>query len=267
MKLLFLGTGTSTGVPMVRCQCPTCTSADPRDKRLRSSVLVFPYGVGHPAILIDCGPDFRQQMLAAGSPDIACAFLTHTHYDHVGGVDDLRPYAYTAPKAHFPLFCGPDVAADLRSRVPYCFTEKPYPGVPQFNITEIYPGCTYSVRVGDKLPPIDVEVLRVIHGRLPILGFRIGRMAYITDASELPQRTLDRLKELDVLVVNALREKTHPTHLNLEQALSVVSMTAPRRALLTHMSHDMPPQAFAEALLPAGVSFASDGLSIDIDTD
>lgn len=261
MKLTFLGSGTSTGVPQMRCHCRTCTSADPRDKRLRASVLLEPED-GGPGILIDCGPDFREQMLRAGSPDLACALLTHSHYDHVGGVDDLRPWAYTAPDAHFPLYCRADVAADLRARVPYCFKAHPYPGVPQFDLRVIEPYRPFELCAGNRT--IEVEALDVMHGNLPIYGFRIGNLAYITDALTLPQRTIDAIRGIDTLVINALRHQPHASHQNLTQALSVIKETAPRRAFLTHMSHDMGPQAEAENLLPPGVSFAFDGLSVDL---
>ncbi|MCM1066120.1 MAG: MBL fold metallo-hydrolase [Muribaculaceae bacterium] len=260
MKLTFLGTGTSVGVPQMRCSCPTCTSSDPRDKRLRASALIEPLE-GAPAILIDCGPDFRQQMLRAGCPDLACALLTHTHYDHVGGIDDLRPYAHHCPGAHFPLYCRADVAADLRARVPYCFVEHPYPGVPQFTLHELEPLQPFGLPLGQGFGTVEAVALPVMHGKLPIYGYRIGSFAYITDASEVPPETVAALAGVDTLVLNALRIEEHPSHQNLSHALDVIKLIKPRQAFLTHMSHDIGLHREAELLLPEGVYFAADGLT------
>lgn len=152
MKLTFLGTGTSTGIPQIGCRCEVCTSSDPRDRRLRASAIVTTDN-GH-RILIDCGPDFRQQILRAGSPQLDCTLLTHQHYDHVGGVDDLRPYTY--PDG-FDIYCLPAVARDLRVRIPYCFAEKPYPGVPQLNLHEITPYIPFTLpKSGTEVTPVTV---------------------------------------------------------------------------------------------------------------
>ncbi len=242
----------------MRCSCAVCTSTDPRDRRLRCSALVS-IDDATPAILIDCGPDFREQLLRQGCPDLLCGLLTHSHYDHVGGVDDLRPYAYTAEKGHFPLYCRPDVARDLRARVPYCFAENLYPGVPQFDLNEVMPGDVFSVGHDARGHSIDVEALDILHGRLPILGYRIGPLGYITDASEVPADTVERLRGVDTLVINALRHTTHPSHQNLTEALSVIEMIQPRRAYLTHLSHQMGLHADVDPILPPGVSIACDG--------
>lgn len=263
MILTFLGTGTSTGVPQMRCHCRTCTSADPRDRRLRASVMLQTEP-GAPYILIDCGPDFRAQMLANGCPDIACALLTHSHYDHVGGADDLRPYAYSAPGHHFPLYSRHDVAEDLRARIPYCFVEHPYMGVPQFDLRNLRPYEHFTISLGKGFTSVEAIALPVMHGHLPIYGYRIGPLAYITDASHVPSETIDAIRGVDTLVINALRHDIHPSHQNLRQALDVIKETAPRQAFLTHMSHDMGPQAEAETLLPPGVFFAYDGLTVVI---
>ena len=261
MKLEFLGTGTSCGVPQMRCKCKVCTSTDPHDKRLRCSALLRPDD-GSAGILIDCGPDFRQQMLRTGCPDLACTILTHTHYDHVGGVDDLRPYSYAAAWNHFDIYCAPDVANDLRNRVPYCFAEVPYPGVPQFNLREIAPFESFTVDTGKHR--YDVLPLAVRHGRLNILGYRIGDFAYITDASEVPAATLDAIKGVDTLVINALRHESHPSHLNLREALGVIELTAPRQAYLTHFSHQIGLHSELKRLLPDNVFPACDRQVIEI---
>ncbi|MDE6369122.1 MAG: MBL fold metallo-hydrolase [Muribaculaceae bacterium] len=253
MKLTFLGTGTSTGVPQIGCNCAVCTSPDSREKRLRASVLVEVRPDCH--LLIDCGPDFREQMLRIGSPSLNAVLLTHSHYDHVGGIDDLRPYCY--PDS-FPVYCQSDVAQDLRERVPYCFSEHLYPGVPTFNIHIIKPNEDFTV------DNVRVTPLPVMHARLPIVCFRIGNLAYITDCLEMPAETLEKIKGVDTLVINALRRTPHMSHMNLEQALEVIKAAAPRKAYLTHLSHDMGLIDDTTPLLPDHVHIATDGLSITI---
>lgn len=263
MKLTFLGTGTSTGVPQIRCHCPVCTSGDSRDKRLRTSAIVQ-VAPGAPYILIDCGPDFRTQMLRHDSPDLGCALLTHTHYDHVGGIDDLRPWAYSAPGQHFPLYCRADVARDLRTRIPYCFVEHPYLGVPQFDLHIVHELEAFTVPCGPGSTPVEVLPLPIVHGKLPILGYRIGPLAYITDASLVPQSTIDTIRGVDTLVINALRIEKHPSHQNLDEALDVIESVAPRQAYLTHASHQLGLHADVEPRLPAGVHLACDDMTINV---
>lgn len=255
MKLIFLGTGTSTGVPQLRCDCRTCTSADPRDKRMRTSALVkCASGVN---LLIDCGPDFYQQMLSLlRETELSALLLTHQHYDHVGGIDDLRPYCFH--DRDFDIYCQRDVERDLRARMPYAFSENPYPGVPHLQFHTIEPGKTYII-CGEAVTP-----LRVNHYRLEIVGFKIGNLAYITDAKKIYPDTTRIISGVDTLVINALREREHVSHLALSEALDIIREVSPRVAYLTHVSHDMPPQAEAERLLPSNVKFAYDGLAIDI---
>lgn len=251
MKLTFLGTGTSTGVPQLRCNCTTCTSTDPRDKRLRASALVE---VDGRRLLIDCGPDFREQMLRTGSPDLNAVLLTHIHYDHVGGIDDLRPWCRDG--RHFPIYCTVDVEQNLRQRLPYCFAEHPYPGVPAFSMERIDPHKPFAV------DGIEITPLPVMHYRLPIVGFRIGPLAYITDAKTVPESTMSLLRGVDTLVVNALRPEEHLSHMNLQQALDMAAQVGARRTWFTHMSHDMPPHATVQ--LPQGIALAHDGLTVEI---
>ncbi len=250
MNLTFLGTGTSTGVPQIGCHCPTCSSTDPRDKRLRCSVLVETLGR---RLLIDCGPDLRTQMLTHKVEKLSALLITHSHYDHVGGIDDLRPYCKGLEDG-FPTYCQSDVAYDLRMRVPYCFKENPYPGVPRFDIKEITAGNPFF------LGKLKIQPLRIWHYKLPILGFRISKMAYITDAKIVPYETIRAIRKVDTLVINALRPKEHMSHLSLHEALDIIKQVQPRQAFLTHMSHDMPPHATME--LPPGVYLAYDGLKI-----
>lgn len=252
MKLKFLGTGTSTGVPQMRCDCAVCQSEDAHDKRLRASVMV---AVGETNILIDCGPDFREQMLRVGSPRLEALLITHSHYDHVSGIDDLRPYCTIGDG--FPIYCKSDVATDLKERVPYCFAEHPYPGVPALNINEI---SSKPFKIGD----IDILPLPVMHYKLPIVGYKIGNLAYITDAKTIPDSTIEMLRGVDTLVINALRTKEHISHMTLAQALDVINEIKPRVAYLTHLSHDMGLHNEVSRRLPENVRIAHDGLSIFI---
>lgn len=261
MELRFLGTGTSTGIPVLRCHCKVCTSTDPRDRRLRASVIVRP-APDCPWILIDCGPDLREQLLREGSPDLCAALLTHSHYDHVGGIDDLRPYTHEAPGGRFPLYCLPDVERDLRDRVPYCFAEKLYPGVPTFTIHSIKPGSPFSIACGDRA--VEITPLPVLHGRLPIVGYRIGPMAYITDCSVMPKQTIELLRGVDTLVINALRHKSHLSHMSIGEALEVVREVAPRRTYFTHMSDGAGLHSESHSFLPDGVEFAYDTLCLEL---
>lgn len=250
MKITFLGTGTSTGVPQLRCDCPTCRSLDTRDHRLRASALWEVDGV---SLLIDCGPDFRQQMLRLGSPDLDALLITHQHYDHVGGVDDLRPYC--TPQG-FPVYCQADVAKDLRTRVPYCFAEHPYPGVPHFALHEIRAGEKFTVKGVEILP------LRIQHYKLQILGYRIGPMAYITDANHIDDDTIALLDGVDTLVINALRHEHHISHFTLAEALEVIGRVKPRVSYLTHLAPQMGCYIDIQPTLPSGVHLSYDGLSI-----
>ena len=225
MELTFLGTGTSTGVPQLRCGCEVCRSTDPRDRRLRTSALVE---TGGKRILIDCGPDFREQMLRHGVRSVDdrldALLLTHQHYDHVGGIDDLRPYCYGIEPG-FPIYCQGDVVRDLRARLPYCFSEHPYPEVPRIDLHEIKAGIPFQA-AGVEVLPVGVN-----HYLLDILGFRIGALGYVTDAKKIPDATVEALKGVDTLVINALRHTEHLSHLSLEEALERVCPFLPISAI------------------------------------
>lgn len=251
MKIRFLGTGTSTGVPQIGCQCAVCTSSDPRDKRLRSSALVdFDSGE---RILIDCGPDFRQQMIPVDFRAIDGLLLTHIHYDHTGGIDDLRPFC---------AFGDVNIYADsktidlLKHQLPYCFAENLYPGVPRLVMNELTPGTPF------KVGSVEVIPFTVMHGQMPILAYRMGRMAYITDMSAFPDESARFLQNLDVLIVNALRHEPHNSHQTLEQALDFVKKVRPKEAYFIHMAHQIGLHAEIEQQLPPHVHFAYDGLEI-----
>lgn len=249
LEIEFLGTGTSTGVPMLRCLCPVCMSSDERDKRLRTSAIVRYQGA---RLLIDCGPDFRTQMLRASDDNLDAVLLTHIHYDHVAGLDDLRAYCFERP---FPLYARADVIELLRKRIPYCFSSDPYPGVAQFE-THIIGDEPFLVE-GVKVTPIPV-----MHYKLSICGFRIGPLAYITDAKTISSDVIDSLKGVPLLVINSLRVGHHLSHMCLDETLDVIDQVKPGRAYLIHMSDRIGLHAESPKLLPPGVELAYDGLIV-----
>lgn len=252
LQIEFLGTGTSTGVPVIGCHCPVCESSDPRDKRLRTSAIVRYLGTN---LLIDCGPDFRTQILRASSDKLDALLLTHIHYDHVGGIDDLRAYCYTGD---FPIYARADVIRNLKQRLPYCFATNPYPGVPRLNITEVVENRPFTIH------DITIEPFAVMHYKLKILGYRIGPLAYITDAKEISDDVIERLHGIPLLVINALRIKPHLSHMCLSQTLEVINRIQPDKAYLIHMSDGMDFHAEAQAKLPNGVKLAHDGLIVNV---
>ncbi|HOE58821.1 MAG TPA: MBL fold metallo-hydrolase [Bacteroidales bacterium] len=254
MRITFLGTGTSQGVPVIACECDICTSTDPRDRRLRSSVLIQE---GAMNIVIDAGPDFRCQMLRAGIKTLRAVLITHGHKDHIAGLDDVRPFNYFT---HEPIdvYAAREVQEDIRRDFFYAFDDDKYPGIPEIELHTI----DYSPFSIDKLEVIPFELW---HNRLKILGFRIGDFAYITDASYIPEISMQLLTGLDVLVINALRLEPHVAHFNLPQALDIIHRLSPRSAFLTHISHRLGKHGEIERILPPYVSVAYDGLEIEID--
>jgi phosphoribosyl 1,2-cyclic phosphate phosphodiesterase len=251
MKITFLGTGTSTGNPMLLCSCGVCQSNDSKDQRLRSSILVEDRTT---SILIDCGPDFRQQVLRAGIRHLNAVLITHEHYDHVGGLDDLRPFCLYE---EMPLYASGSVLKRLKTLMPYSFMENPYPGVPLFDLHTV---ANESFTINETT----VTPIHVWHHKLPVLGFRIGDMAYLTDFNAIESSELDKLKGCSVLIVDALRHTEHISHNTLAQALAVIEVVAPERAYLIHMSHDMGLHAEVEPTLPSGVLFSYDGLILEM---
>jgi phosphoribosyl 1,2-cyclic phosphate phosphodiesterase len=251
MRITFLGTGTSVGVPTVGCDCETCLSSDPRDKRLRASILVQFDGKN---ILIDASTDFRQQALTAHINQIDAILFTHAHADHCFGLDDTRPIMFR----NGPIDCYASQITweGLRRVYAYAFEPSPYPGVPRI--------VPHTIEGEFPLFGATIEPLSVIHGRLSVTAFRIGPLAYVTDCNVIPDETCARLKGLDLLILDALRFKSHPTHMTVDQSLGYIERLRPGRALLTHISHDIKHED-TSASLPAGVEIAYDGLQVDVD--
>lgn len=254
MKIYFLGTGTSQGIPVIGSQHPVCLSNDIRDKRLRVSVWIS--DENH-SVVVDCGPDFRQQMLQSGCARIDALLFTHEHADHTAGLDDIRPFNFQ--QGPMPVYAEQRVLQNLKKRFDYIFeTENRYPGAPSVNAHEIKADRHFAV--GDW----EIQPIRVYHGNLPVLGFRIGDFAYLTDVKTIQSREIEKLKGVKVLVVNALREESHATHFNLQEALDFVTLIQPEKAYLTHISHHMGFHAEREKLLPENVFLAYDNLEITI---
>jgi phosphoribosyl 1,2-cyclic phosphate phosphodiesterase len=252
-KMTLLGTGTSQGVPVIACECPVCVSADPRDKRLRSAALLSCNGKN---IAFDIGPDFRQQMLNSKTRALSAIFITHEHNDHVVGLDEVRPFNFITRKP-IHVFAEPRVAQELRKRFAYIFTENPYPGAPQVYLKEIEAGKTYTVE------GVPVEAIRINHGNLPILGFKVGNTAYCTDTKTLPEETLGKLEGIDNLIINALHHREHHSHLNLAEAVELSRKINPRHTWFTHISHHMGKYEEVAAHMPSGISIGFDGMIIE----
>lgn len=249
IKVTVLGSGTSKGVPELLCKCNTCTSRNPKDSRLRASILVETMGV---RILIDPSPDFREQALRNDIGHIDGVLITHEHYDHVGGIDDLRPYCFWGP---VEMYCRADVNEALHRRLDYCFRDHLYPGVPSFRMhtLENRPFFIKGVRV---------EPIEVMHGKLPIYGYRIGKFAYVTDAKTISDEEREKLYGLDTLIVNGLRWRDHFAHLSVGEALELIEEVKPRRAYLTHMCHEVGRHDDFNARLPENVEPAYDGMKL-----
>jgi len=248
MRITFLGTGTSCGVPVIGCRCPVCSSTSPRDKRLRCSILVE---TEQTRLLVDCGPDFRQQILPQPFRRIDGILVTHAHYDHVGGMDDVRPYCQFG---EINVYADSHACQGMLQMLPYCFAENRYPGVPAIGLHEIHAGEPFIL--GD----ISVMPVRVEHGQLPILAYRFGPFAYVTDMKTIHDDQLPLLCGVDVLVVNALRfDRPHHSHQLVDDAVAFARRVGARRTLLTHVCHDIGLHDEANSRLPQGVALAYDG--------
>ncbi len=282
VRLTFLGSGTSQGVPMIGCRCAVCRSSDPHDKRLRSSVM-FEVGemsvsspvktdesdtaarIGESAalirIVVDTGPDFRTQMLRENVGSLDAILYTHGHKDHTGGMDDLRALNYIMQRP-VDVYCEPSVEKVLRKDYDYAFNSDRYTGVPEVVMHTI--GEKPFFVKGLSGVRVKIEPIRGLHFKLPVLGFRIGGIAYLTDMNSLPPESLEKLKGVDTLVINALRRKAHISHFTLDEALALIRQIGPRKAYITHISHEMPPYAELLHELPEEVYPAYDGLKIEV---
>ena len=253
MKITFLGTGTSQGVPVIGCTCEVCRSLDFRDKRLRTSILI---DIHHQSFVIDTGPDFRQQMLREQVKHIDAVIFTHAHRDHTAGLDDVRAYNFMQ-QMDMPVFGTDKVLEQLKIEYAYAFSKEYYPGIPRLNLNAIN-GEAFSVNGIAVLP------LPVMHLHLPVLGFRLGDFSYITDANYIPPETMDKLEGTKVLVLNALQREQHISHFNLAEALEIVQAIHPDQTYFTHLSHKMGLHSDVEKELPDNVSLAFDGLKVTL---
>jgi len=251
MTLIFLGTGTSQGVPVIACPCDVCASIDPRDKRLRCSVLIQVDGTN---IVIDTGPDFRQQMLRAGLNRLDAILFTHAHKDHTAGLDDVRAYNHVMQRP-MDIYAEKRVQEVLYQEFAYIYAKDKYPGVPELNMYTI---DETPFTIGSVL----VTPIRVMHLKLPVLGFRIEQMAYLTDANSINEEEKKKLRGLDCLVVNSLRKKPHISHFSLNEALALIEELKPAKAYITHISHQMGFHRQVQAELPPNVFLAYDGLEV-----
>ncbi len=253
MEITFLGTGTSGGVPLIGCQCEVCKSSDTRDKRLRTSVLIR---VNKLALTIDCGPDFRQQMLREDVRHIDAILMTHQHKDHTGGLDDIRSFNFINKKA-VDIYCDEATEAGIREQYSYVFKDTEYPYMPRVNF----------IRVENKpftIDDLEVQPIEVMHATMPVKGYRFGHFTYITDAKTITEEERNKIRGTKILVINALRQDAHYSHFNIDEALQLAEEVKPQTTYLIHMSHQFGLHAEMEKKLPAGVIPAYDGLKFSL---
>jgi phosphoribosyl 1,2-cyclic phosphate phosphodiesterase len=251
VKITFLGTGTSQGVPVIACDCYTCASSDPKDNRLRSSLLVETETT---TVAIDAGPDFRQQMLREKVSKLDAIIISHEHKDHISGMDDVRAFNYKS-QAAIDIFAEERVQKVIKKEYSYVFAEYQYPGIPRMRLNSL---IDYDFKINDLI----ITPIRVFHYRLPIYGFRIGNFAYITDANYIPEESKEKLYGVKYMVVNALRKEAHISHFSLREALTLIREISPRKAFITHISHQMGRFIEVSKELPDNVVLAYDGLTV-----
>jgi len=254
LKVRFLGTGTSQGVPVIACSCKVCQSKDKHDKRLRTSILIE---LENKNIVVDTGPDIRYQMLREEVSHIDAILMTHSHKDHIAGLDDVRAFNY-AQQQPISIFANADTLEALEREFYYAFSSVKYPGVPQLDLVEIQSLHSFFL-FDQEIIPFDV-----LHYKMPVLGFRLGKFAYITDAKTVPPNSLQALQGVEILVVNALQEAPHISHFTLEEALQFIASVNPEAAYLTHISHRFGTHNYIQSKLPDGVYVAYDQLQIEI---
>lgn len=254
LKITFLGTGTSQGVPIIGCDCEVCNSDDFRDKRLRVSILVQ---YKNTTVVIDSGPDFRQQMLRAGVKKLDAVLITHEHNDHIIGLDDVRPFNFMN-HTDMPVYAVERVHKELRERFDYIFKENPYPGAPM--IKQISISKNEKFHIGD----LEVIPIEVMHGELPVIGFRFGDFTYLTDVKTISEEEIKKVSDSKILVLNALHHNVHHSHLNLTEALELIEKLKPEKAYLTHISHRMGLYESVSKDLPSNVELAYDGLELSL---
>lgn len=253
MVVTFLGTGTSQGVPMIGCECAVCSSPDNRDKRLRTAVMI---ASDTTTVVIDAGPDFRQQLLREKVRKLDAVVFTHEHKDHIAGLDDVRAFNYFTGNP-MEVYATDRVQSALRREYAYIFSNETYPGIPKINLNTIH---RLPFVIGD----LEFDPIEVLHMNLPVLGFRIGDFSYITDANLIPEYAMKQVQGSRVLVINALRREKHISHFNLEEAVQFIEKIKPDKAYLTHISHQMGLQEEVNRELPSGIECAYDGLKIQM---
>lgn len=252
MKITFLGTGTSQGIPVITCNCEVCRSTDYKNKRLRVSVLIE---TEDKTIVIDSGPDFRYQMLRANVKDLDAILYTHEHKDHVAGLDDIRPFNYLLKK-NIDIYATERVQEALRKEFSYIFSEVKYPGLPQINMHTVFSDHPFEIGKTTVVP------LDVMHYKLPILGYRINDFAYITDAKSISEATIEKLNGVKLLVINALQKEDHISHFTLSEAINFAGIVGAETTYLTHMSHNLGLHEEIEKELPNNIKLAYDGLML-----